>query len=120
MPDFIVIDKKGKPIFVEVKFRGRMELYRRDYEKLEKLNNLWSAKLIIVNCSEWPYFRVSDPPYIDKNHNLILRPLLEETIWEIDKKLYDKCEELVFRYLTSTSITNSRNFENNVSLALRG
>jgi hypothetical protein len=119
MPDFIVIDKKGKPIFVEVKFRWKLELHEDDYEMLEKINKLWSAKLIFVNCSEWPYFRVSDPPYIDENHNLILRPLLEETVWEIDEKLYDKCEELVLRYLTPASIANSRNFENNVSLALK-
>jgi hypothetical protein len=119
MPDFIVIDKKGKPVFVEVKFRWKPELHEDDYEKLKKIDNLWSAKLIFVNCSEWPYFRVSDPPYIDKNNNLILRPLFEETIWEIDEKLYDKCEELVLRYLTPASIANSRNFENNVSLALK-
>ena len=119
MPDFIVIDKKGNPVFVEVKFRWKPELHEDDYEKLKKINNLWSAKIIFVNCSEWPYFRVSDPPYIDENHNLILRPLLEETVWEIDEKLYNKCEELVFKYLTSTSIANSRDFENNVSLALK-
>lgn len=119
MPDFIVIDKKGKPVFVEVKFRWKPELHDDDYEMLEKIDKLWSAKIIFVNCSEWPYFRLSDPPYIDKNHNLILRPLLEEITWEIDEKIYNECEDLVFRYLTSTSIANSRNFENNVSLALK-
>ena len=100
MPDFIVIDKEGKPAFVEVKFRWKPELHKYDYETLEKINKLWSAKIIFVNCHEQPYFRVSDPPYFDKNKNSIQKPLLKETSWEIDQELYDIYEELVYRYLT--------------------
>ena len=102
MPDFIVIDKKGKPVFVEVKFRWNPELHKDDYELLEKINNFWSAKLIFVNCSEQPYFRVSDPPYTE------LRPLLQETSWEIDEKLYHTCEELVYKYLTPKLVSSQK------------
>jgi hypothetical protein len=102
MPDFIVINKGGSPVFLEVKFRWKPELHKEDYEMLEKINKLWSAKLIFVNCREQPYFRVSDPPYIDEYKNLIQKPLLQETNWEIDKELYDTYEELVYRYLTTS------------------
>ena len=110
MPDFIVIDKEGKPAFVEVKFRCKPELHRDDYEKLEKINKLWSAKIIFVNCHEQPYFRVSDPPYFDKNKNSIQKPLLKETSWEIDQELYDIYEDLVYRYL-SNSMVSPRNID---------
>ena len=100
MPDFIVVDKEGNPRFVEVKFRRRPELCRSDYDKFEKISKLWAAKIVLVNCFDSPYFRFLDPPYFDKNKNLIQRPLLQETTWEIDKELYDICEDLVHRYLT--------------------
>ena len=100
MPDFIVIDKRGSPVFLEVKFRRKPELHKDDYEKFEKINKLWSAKIIFVNCYEQPYFRVSDPPFIDEYKNLIQKPLLQETNWEIDQNLYDIYEDLVYRYLT--------------------
>jgi len=35
MPDFIVIDRKGKPEFVEVKFRWNGKLHSSDYKMLE-------------------------------------------------------------------------------------
>ena len=105
MPDFIVIDKEGKPAFVEVKFRRNIEVHKSDYDKFEKINKLWSAKLILVNCQEQPYFRVLDPPYFDKNKNLIQRPLLQETSWEIDQELYDTYEDLVYRYLSNSMVS---------------
>ena len=110
MPDFVVIDEEGNPAFVEVKFRRKPELYKSDYDKFEKINKLWSAKLILVNCHEQPYFRVLDPPYFDKNKNLIQRPLLQETRWEIDRELYDIYENLVYRYL-SNSMVSPRNID---------
>lgn len=104
IPDFIVIDKKGKPDFVEVKFRWKPELHRDDLERLEKLKRLWSPKLIFVNCWEQPYFRISDPPYLNKDKKLISKPLLEESNWKIDKKIYTEYEALVHKYLTPTLI----------------
>jgi hypothetical protein len=104
IPDFIVLDIKGKPLFVEVKFRWKPELHKDDYSILERINKFWGAKVILVNCWQQPYFRVSNPPYIGKNNQLILKPLLEETDWKIDKKVYNDYEELVHRYLTPTLI----------------
>lgn len=104
IPDFIVVNKKGKPIFVEVKFRWKSELHKDDYKMLEKIDKFWRAKIIFVNCWEQPYFRVADPPYIDKKKNLVTKPLLEETDWKIDKEHYGVYEKLVHRYLTPTLI----------------
>ena len=110
MPDFIVIDNKGKPAYVEVKFRRKPELYKSDYEKFEKIDRLWSAKIILLTCHEQPYFRILDRPYFDKNKNLIQRPMLQETSWEINQELYDIYEDLVYRYL-SNSMVSPRNID---------
>ncbi|OHA51177.1 MAG: hypothetical protein A3A97_02805 [Candidatus Terrybacteria bacterium RIFCSPLOWO2_01_FULL_40_23] len=107
IPDFIVVDKKGKPTFVEVKFRWKPELHKSDFAMLEQIHKLWSPKIIFINCWEQPYFRISDPPYI-KNNLLVSKPLVQETDWRIGKSLYDTYEELVHRYLTPTLIP-SRN-----------
>lgn len=105
IPDFIVVDGKGKPEFVEVKFRWKPEVrYEKDYKRLEIIGKFWSAKIIFINCWEKPYFRITEPPYLDKNKKLKAKPLLEETAWKIDKKLYEEYEELVRRYLTPTLI----------------
>jgi hypothetical protein len=109
MPDFIVIDKKGNPAFVEVKFRQKSELYERDYERFERIDRLWSAKIILVTCHEQPYFRVLDPPYFDKNKKLIQRPLLQEKSWGIDQELYDTHEDLVYRYLSNNMVSPGNN-----------
>ncbi len=108
IPDFIVLDKSGKPEFVEVKFRWRPELDRAQKERelamLARIEKFWKAKIIFVNCWEPPFFRMANPPYIDKNGNLILTPLLDEKNWKIDKKIYEELENLVHRYLTPTLI----------------
>src|SRR3972149_1546653 len=70
IPDFIVLNKKGEPILVEVKFRGERVLHKETIERLDKVNKFWGAKVIFVNCKERPYFRVSNPPYIDKKGSL--------------------------------------------------
>jgi hypothetical protein len=104
LPDFIVISRRGTPAFVEVKFRWRPEVHRGDYKMLEKIQKFWNARMIFVNCWESPYFRISDPPYIDRSKRLVSRPLPEETDWKIPKDLYNEYEELVHKYLTPTLI----------------
>lgn len=103
IPDFIVVDKAGKPEFVEVKFRWKPELHESGYQMLEKIHKLWSPKMVFVNCWEQPYFRISEPPYV-KDRQLVLKALLEGKNWRIDKKLYDDYEALVHCYLTPTLV----------------
>ena len=108
IPDFIVISNTGKPLFVEVKFRWKPELHRDDYEKIQKIQKFWNATMVFVNCWEQPYFRVSEPPYFNKNLQLLLKPLASETEWKVDKKIYDEYEELVHKYLTPTLVPTKR------------
>lgn len=108
MPDFIVVDKKGRPDFVEVKFRWKPELHKTDFAMLERIHTLWNARIVFVNCWEQPYFRISDPPYLNRRKEFIARPLIEEIDWKIDKNLYGVYEELVHRYLTPTLIPSRK------------
>jgi hypothetical protein len=110
IPDFIVIDKNGKPDFVEVKFRWKPdeELHKETLEILERITKFWNARVVFVNCWKQPYFRISDLPYIDDNKKLKLKPLLEKLSWKIDKKLYDEYEKLVHKYLTPTPIPSKK------------
>lgn len=107
IPDFIVLDKNGIPTLVEVKFRFRPELHPNDFKRLELINKIWKAKLVLINCWEQPYFRIANPPYI-KNKKLVLSPLVEENKWEIDKKIYNEFEILVHKYLTPTLVPHKR------------
>lgn len=64
-PDFLVITAKGRnPYFVEVRFRMEPKWNEDilDDEKLERLNEFWKPRLILVNRSEPPYFRITEPP----------------------------------------------------------
>jgi len=108
IPDFIAIDKNGNPILLEVKYRWNGKIHPDDKERLKKIQNFWNAKIIFVNCSEKPFFRISVPPYLDEKGNLISKPLIEETLWKIDKNIYDEFEAIVKKYLTPTLIQNNR------------
>lgn len=107
IPDFIVLDKNGKPELVEVKFRFKPEIHENDLRRLDLLDRIWKAKLVLVNCWEQPYFRVANPPYV-KNKKIILHSLPEEKAWEINKKIYDEYEILVHKYLTPTLIPSKK------------
>jgi hypothetical protein len=99
IPDFIVIEASGNPIFVEVKFRRYGKLHRDDEVRLERIGNFWSAKIIFVSATEKPYFRVSSPPYLSEDGRLICVPLIDEKGLNIDPAVYDEFESLVERYL---------------------
>lgn len=102
IPDFIVIDNQGAPTFLEVKFRWNGKLHNHDHERLQRIKDFWNAKIIFVNCSEKPFFQISNPPYFDEVGNFLSRPLSEETSWKIDPKSYEKAEVLVGKYLAQT------------------
>ncbi|OGI91728.1 hypothetical protein A2933_01785 [Candidatus Nomurabacteria bacterium RIFCSPLOWO2_01_FULL_46_18] len=103
IPDFIVIDKSGRPDFVEVKFRWKPELHESDKRRFDQVAKYWGAKMVLVNCWEQPYFRISEPPYF-KNDKLILKPMSEFSAWGINKETYLNYEGLVHKYLTPTLI----------------
>ena len=100
IPDFIVIDKRGNPLLLEVKYRWNAKLHDDDYERLKRIKTFWNAKMIFVNRIEKPYFRISNPPYVDDVGNLNSRPLVGDDDWKISKETYEKFEALVEKYLT--------------------
>jgi len=110
IPDFVVIDKKGEPSFLEVKFRWKpeLDLYDETIRMLDKIGKYWNSQIVFVNCWEQPYFRISTPPYMSKDKKLVTKPLLTVTQWHIDKKIYSAFEELVHKYLTPTLVPPKR------------
>jgi hypothetical protein len=99
IPDFIVLNDKESPIFLEVKFRADGQLHSYDKERLRKIKEFWNAKILFINCLTKPYFQLTNPPYFDKEGNIKLQSLLEEKGWKIDEKIYHEYENLVDKYL---------------------
>ncbi|MBI3627959.1 MAG: hypothetical protein HY220_04440 [Candidatus Sungbacteria bacterium] len=104
IPDFIVLDKSGKPEFVEVKFRWDSKSGNADPERLVILQKYWGAKLVVVNCWQQPYFRIAESPYLDNKKQFVLNPLMEVKNWKIKQEVYWEFENLVHKYLTPTLI----------------
>jgi Holliday junction resolvase-like predicted endonuclease len=102
IPDFIVIDVSGNPVFVEVKFRWNGIPHADDMARFEKIREFWSAKIIFVSSLRPPFFQISNPPYIDDKGKLIQKPLCKETSWKIDQTIYDEMEGLVRKYLSQS------------------
>ncbi len=102
IPDFLVINKEGKPFFVEVKFRWHPEWHEDDFKMLERLKNFWRPIIILCNCHQKPYFLVSKPPYCDKNKKLKGWPLEKADYLHISKNIMEKYDALVEKYLTPT------------------
>jgi hypothetical protein len=90
-----------------VKFRWNSEFKETDKERFEKISKFWNAKLVLINCWQQPYFRISKPPYFEDNQ-LKLTPLLDEKNWEIDQKVYEEFETLVHKYMTPTLVPNKK------------
>lgn len=77
-PDFVVVTARKKPFFVEVKFRSSLHYHVDEFIRdLSKLQKFWRAKVIVIT-SEEPYFRVSNPPYIDGHGNVLFRNLEDD------------------------------------------
>lgn len=102
IPDFLIIDKEGKPVFIEVKFRWHPEWHENDLSKLERISKFWQAKIIFVNCSQKPYFMISEPPYIDEAKKLLAISLEEARDFNIKREVIEEFEKLVEKYLKST------------------
>lgn len=108
IPDFIVIDGKGEPTFVEVKFRfdAAKPLHDETIEVLERVEKYWNSLIIFVNCTEEPYFRICKPPYFktfsQPKRGLVFEPLSSVEAWNISPEVYAEYEALVKKYLTPT------------------
>jgi len=65
IPDFFVLTKNKKPLFIEVKFRTDPEALEEEL-LLEKdiLEGFWKARIIMITPKE-PHFRLLVPPYFE-------------------------------------------------------
>jgi len=108
IPDLLVINKKGEPFFVEVKFRWSPEWHKDDIEMLDRLNHFWKPIIIFVNCYKKPYFLITKSPYHGKNKELKGWPLEKADYLNISKDILKKYEDLVEKYLAPT-LNNSLN-----------
>lgn len=97
IPDFIVVNKEGKPFFVEVKFRTDFIIYSKDIKRIELIKKFWQAKIILLTVKE-PYFRVSNSPYLNKKQEWNWIPLERDPDFEIPANILEKFNELVEKY----------------------
>lgn len=98
IPDFIVINKEGKPFFVEVKFRTEIRVYDdREIERINFIEKFWKAKIILLTINE-PYFRVSDSPYLNEKQEWNWISLEEDKDLGINKDILDEFDKLVEKY----------------------
>lgn len=105
IPDFVVIDRNGGSALLEVKFRWNGQLHPEDKARLERIRSFWNPRMIFVNCNEKPFFRISDSGYVNEAGELVSKPLVEETQWNIDPVAYVEFEGLVEKYLKPTLLT---------------
>ncbi len=102
IPEFLVLDRKGNPHLVDVKFRWNPQGHVTDIAKLKKVGELWDEALIVfVNCSERPYVRLSHAPFISRG-TIITVPITQHSAFNIPNLLVEKFESLVVKYLTPT------------------
>jgi hypothetical protein len=103
IPDLIVIDRRGMPHAVEVKFRWNPEGHVTDAKKLSKLRELWEESMVVfVNCSQKPYFRLSHAPYVNRRGEIITVPIESFESFKISHGLLAEFERLVVKYLSPT------------------
>lgn len=103
IPDLLVINKEGKPFFIEVKFRWHQDWHKNDFQMLERLQSFWQPIIIFVNCHTKPYFLITKPPYYNRKTKKLAGWPLERTDYlGISKKIIEKYDALIEKYLTST------------------
>jgi len=103
IPDLLVINKEGKPFFIEVKFRWHAEWHKNDFKMLDRLNKFWQPIIIFVNCYTKPYFLITKPPYYNrKTKKLAGWPLEGADYLYLSKNIIEKYDALIKKYLTPT------------------
>lgn len=103
IPDLLVINKKGEPFFIEVKFRWNQDWHENDFKMLKRLESFWQPIIIFVNCNTKPYFLVTKPPYYNRKTGRLSGWSLETADYlNISKGVIEKYDALVKKYLKPT------------------
>ena len=90
IPDFVVVNSKKKPFFVEVKFRTKVKVYERDLKLIE---DFWQAKVIMITI-EKPYFRILENNTGSRNWV----SLAEDRDLGVSKEVLEEFDKLVEKY----------------------
>ena len=98
LPDFLVVTDKQKPIFVEVKVRLNFNAFQSDLLFFDLMDKYLKPKLIIITNKK-PYFRISYPPYIDKEKEISWLPLEKDEDLKIPIGILAEMNKLVEKYL---------------------
>ncbi len=98
IPDFIVINKQGKPFLVEVKFRTDLVVFNsNEIRRLEFIEKFWKAKIILLTTQQ-PYFRVSNSPYLNEKQEWNWIPIKEDSNFEISDDILGEFNKLLEKY----------------------
>ena len=107
IPDLLVINSKGEPFFIEVKFRWNRDWHKNDYEMLKGLEDFWKPTIIFVTCYTKPYFLATNPPYYNRKTKKVSGwPLERAPAFDVSRSIIEKYDALVKKYLSPT--LNSR------------
>jgi len=103
-PDFAVCPKytlRPKE-FIEVKFRMAVNLKDIQDKDIKETCEFWTQtasdiplSVVVVNCTQRPYFRVLRPPYVDNNNLFIPLIPFMEVGWKINPSIYTNVEDLI-------------------------
>lgn len=98
-PDFAVVDQKGDPFIIEVKYRtyrkGRYWFIDTGKTELADVLKRWNALLVLIT-NEKPYFRVIDKNMILEEKSIPLQECKELSVpVEIIKKYETHVENLI-------------------------
>ncbi len=103
IPDLLVINSKGEPFFVEVKFRWNRDWHKNDSDMLKRLGSFWQPIIIFVNCYTKPYFLATKPPYYNRQTKKLSGwPLERIDAFDVSRSILEKYDVLVKKYLTPT------------------
>lgn len=105
-PDLQVINRDGKESLVEVKFRENGQPFlcfwkkgvddEDDEDRFKLLQEHWpDTRVVIVGLEcEQPRIKVHHPPFV-RGHGSIIRPILLEEEWGINRQVCDECERWI-------------------------
>ena len=108
IPDFVVVDAKGEPFTVEVKYRShtkdRFWFNNAKIEELELVLYRWNA-LILLMTDKKPYFRIINKYMIGKRKSM---PLQEYKMLSIPAEIINAYECLVDLFIIQPGLNKEQ------------
>jgi hypothetical protein len=103
-PDFAICPKHAlePKEFIEVKFRMGVILKNEQDKDIKETCAFWTKEapdvplsVVVVNCTQRPYFRVLRSPYVDSNNMFLPLVPFMESGWNINPVFYAEVENLI-------------------------